>query len=102
MSRSLTRFPPATLFKYAAAGAVSIGVFSRLMSTTVHADSGARPKTFGKGPAFVSLQLESSEAVSHNTKRLRFKLPDPEAVSGLSLTCMSLSQTCKQTCEQHD
>lgn len=45
--------------------------------------------TFGGGPAFFSLALESSEQVNHNTKRLRFKLPEADAVSGLSMTCWS-------------
>lgn len=60
---------------------------SKLMIHNASADSGAPTKVFGGGPAFVSLPLESSEQVNHNTKRLRFKLPQRDAVSGLSLTC---------------
>ena len=56
----------------------------------VHADTGAPTKVFGRGPAFVSLQLESSEQVNHNTKLLRFKLPNETDVSDLSLTCKYL------------
>ncbi|TDZ67546.1 NADH-cytochrome b5 reductase 2 [Colletotrichum sidae] len=57
------------------------------MVGTANADSGAATtKVFGAGPAFVSLPLESAEMVNHNTKRLRFKLPQRDAVSGLSLT----------------
>lgn len=44
-------------------------------------------RTFGRGPAFISLRLESVETLSHDTKRLRFQLPDNDAVSGLGLTC---------------
>ena len=38
---------------------------------------------------FKSLRLESVEHVNHNTKKLRFELPDRDAVSGLGLTCTS-------------
>ncbi|KAK6949098.1 hypothetical protein Daesc_009171 [Daldinia eschscholtzii] len=56
------------------------------MRNVAYADSGAPKKAFGSGPAFLSLELESTEAVNHNTKRLRFKLPTPDTVSGLTLT----------------
>ncbi|TDZ32158.1 NADH-cytochrome b5 reductase 2 [Colletotrichum spinosum] len=62
------------------------------MVGTANADSGAATtKVFGAGPAFVSLPLESAEMVNHNTKRLRFKLPQRDAVSGLSLTSSVLT-----------
>ncbi|KAL4803412.1 hypothetical protein BDV18DRAFT_40721 [Aspergillus unguis] len=49
-------------------------------------------KVFGKGPAFKSLKLHSSENVNHNTKKLRFELPGgANAVSGLSLTSALLT-----------
>ncbi|KAH6700587.1 NADH-cytochrome b5 reductase-like protein [Leptodontidium sp. MPI-SDFR-AT-0119] len=38
-----------------------------------------------------TLRLESSETVSHNTKRLRFAFPDSNAVSGLTLTSSVLT-----------
>lgn len=41
---------------------------------------------FSGGPVFASLKLESSEVVNHNTKKLRFQLPDQDAASGLPLT----------------
>src|SRR2546429_613165 len=50
-------------------------------------EEAAPPRVFGKGPAFVSLKLQSAEQVNHNTKRLRFEFPNEDAVSGLSLTC---------------
>ena len=42
------------------------------------------PKTFTSGLSFQNLKLRSSEDVNHNTKRLRFDLPSPDAISGLS------------------
>ena len=44
-------------------------------------------KTFTSGFSFQNLKLESSEIVNHNTKRLRFQLPDKDAVSGLHPSC---------------
>jgi cytochrome-b5 reductase len=77
---------PTVLGGVALAG-VSVGIYSRYMMNVAHADSGAPPKAFGSGPAFLSLKLESSEAVNHNTKKLRFALPTEAHVSGLTLTC---------------
>ena len=45
-------------------------------------------KIFTSGFTFQDLKLESSEIVNHNTKRLRFELPDKDAVSGLHASCM--------------
>ena len=90
-SRSI--FPgrlPTVLGTVALAG-VGVGVYSRYMMGVAHADSGLPPKAFGGGPAFLSLQLQSSESVNHNTKKLRFALPTDEHVSGLPLTCKSLA-----------
>ena len=72
-----------------AVGSIGAGLWYVYFGRSVHADTGAPRKVFGKGPAFVSLPLESSDVVNHDTKRLRFKLPHPEDVSGLSLTCKS-------------
>ncbi|KAI0376021.1 NADH-cytochrome b5 reductase [Hypomontagnella monticulosa] len=74
-----------------AVAGVGVGFYYMYMQNVVHADSGAPKKAFGAGPAFLSLELESTEAVNHNTKRLRFKLPDPETVSGLTLTSALLT-----------
>lgn len=91
MSSVFPRLRPATALGTLAAGGLALGIYSRLVAKSpVLADSGAPPKAFSGGPAFVSLPLESSEMVNHNTKRLRFKLPNPDAVSGLPLTCTSL------------
>ncbi|KAI8635533.1 oxidoreductase NAD-binding domain-containing protein [Xylariaceae sp. FL1651] len=74
-----------------AVAGIGIGVYSRYMMKVAHADSGASPKAFGGGPAFLSLQLQSSEDVNHNTKRLRFALPTDQHVSGLALTSALLT-----------
>lgn len=59
--------------------------------TTVPASADA--KTFmGGDQGFIPLELEKSEDINHNTKRLFFKFDDPEKVSGLSIACMSLQQ----------
>lgn len=71
-----------------AVAGMGIGIYMYTRNT-IHADSGVPKPTFGTGPAFLSLQLESTEDINHNTRRLRFKLPEPNAVSGLSLTCES-------------
>lgn len=68
---------------------VAIGGAAYTLTRSVHADTGSPAKVFGRGPAFVSLPLESSEQFNHNTKLLRFKLPNDTDISGLPLTCGS-------------
>ncbi|KAK1638480.1 oxidoreductase NAD-binding domain-containing protein [Colletotrichum phormii] len=92
-SVTLRRVRPATIAATVAAGGIGLAAYSRLFVNSASAESGAPPKVFGAGPAFVSLALESSEEVNHNTKRLRFKLPQREAVSGLSLTSAVLTMS---------
>jgi hypothetical protein len=46
-----------------------------------------RPKTIFPASGFVDLKLESSEPVNHNVKKLRFALPDADAVTGLQPIC---------------
>ncbi|KAJ9144661.1 NADH-cytochrome b5 reductase [Pleurostoma richardsiae] len=73
---------------------VGVGLASRLLMTSkAEAESAAsgKMKTFSKGPAFVWLKLHSTEDVTHNMRRLRFELPNPEAVSGLGLTSALLT-----------
>lgn len=84
LSTRLSRGVTGVAVASAGAGA---GLYYTYMRNVVHADSGAPKRAFGSGPAFLSLELESAEAVNHNTKRLRFKLPEPDTVSGLTLTC---------------
>ncbi|KAI1166118.1 oxidoreductase NAD-binding domain-containing protein [Nemania serpens] len=81
---------PTVLGGVALAG-IGIEIYSRYMMNVAHADGGGPPKAFGSGPAFLSLQLQSSEVVNHNTKRLRFALPTDEHVSGLPLTSALLT-----------
>ncbi|KAI9897568.1 hypothetical protein N3K66_007424 [Trichothecium roseum] len=50
---------------------------------TVYAESPAKKIFPGVGPALLSLPLESSELVNHDTKRLRFKLPDDQGSTHL-------------------
>ncbi|KAF9699702.1 hypothetical protein EKO04_002528 [Ascochyta lentis] len=69
-------------------GGLAVGGASYALIRTIHAESEspAAARVFGRGPAMVSLPLESSEQVNHNTKLLRFRLPNDTDVSGLSLT----------------
>ncbi|UNI16049.1 Cytochrome-b5 reductase [Purpureocillium takamizusanense] len=92
-SATVLRSRVATVVGTVAATGAAVGVASRFYSGgPVRADSPASPRrVFGGGPAFVSLPLESSETVNHNTKRLRFRLPEKDAVSGLSLTSALLT-----------
>lgn len=69
---------------------ISLTLFSTFSTREAHADSNSPRAVFGKGPAFVSLTLETTEQVNHNTKRLRFKLPHADDVTGLSITCICL------------
>ncbi|KAF7560178.1 hypothetical protein G7046_g3966 [Stylonectria norvegica] len=90
-SLQFRRARPATVISTLALGGVGVGILSKLLIGNASAESNARKKIFGGGPAFVSLPLESSEQVNHNTKRLRFKLPQRDAVSGLALTSAVLT-----------
>ncbi|EAT81157.1 NADH-cytochrome b5 reductase 2 [Parastagonospora nodorum] len=48
---------------------------------------GASKKAFtGGDQGFISLLLDKSEVVNHNTKKLTFKLPEPDMESGLPVT----------------
>ena len=78
---------PAPVIATLAAGGIGAGIMAKLLFGNASAESDAPTKIFKGGPAFVSLPLESAELVNHNTKRLRFKLPQENAVSGLPLTC---------------
>jgi cytochrome-b5 reductase len=73
-------------------GGLAVGSISYACIRTVHAESASPAKIFGRGPALISLPLESSEIVNHNTRLLRFKLPNETDISGLPLTCESRFQ----------
>ncbi|ETS81630.1 hypothetical protein PFICI_06632 [Pestalotiopsis fici W106-1] len=92
MSRAAaTAFQPLRRGGVAAAiGAVAVtGVGLAIYSNTAHADSGEPRKLF-TGPVFTSLPLADSETINHNTKRLRFQLPEG-TVSGFPTTSAVLT-----------
>lgn len=61
----------------------------------IPSSTGDAKKAFtGGDQGFVSLLLEKSEVVNHNTKKLRFKLPEEDMESGLPVACMSTSERC--------
>lgn len=78
-----------TVFKGIAVAGVGGALISRFMMSTADAESPVKDgkKVFGRaGPVFTRLTLEKSEDVNHNTKKLCFKLPGQNDVSGLPLT----------------
>lgn len=52
----------------------------------------ATPALTGGDQGFISLRLAEIENVNHNTKRLRFELPEPNQVSGLSVASAVLTK----------
>ncbi|THW88544.1 ferredoxin reductase-like protein [Aureobasidium pullulans] len=55
----------------------------------------------GGDQGFVSLVLMESENINHNTKKLRFHLPEENSVSGLTIACMfTLSHTASFTTDK--
>lgn len=55
----------------------------------IPASTGEVKKAFtGGDQGFLSLVLEKSEIVNHNTKKLTFKLPEEDQESGLPVACM--------------
>jgi hypothetical protein len=84
----LASVSPATLGLAAAAGA---GVVAFNMSKS-SAEPATLQKNLGQRPVFpamgfVSLTLEEARMINHDTRELKFKLPDNEATSGLSPVC---------------
>lgn len=78
-----------TVFKGIAVAGIGGAIISKFMMTTADAESPVKDgkKVFGRpGPVFTRLALEKSEDVNHNTKKLSFKLPGENDVSGLPLT----------------
>ncbi|RAK83052.1 hypothetical protein BO79DRAFT_212126 [Aspergillus costaricaensis CBS 115574] len=96
MSGLLNKRPVAKAFAVFTVGGFSTYMVSRFFSKRAFAESPMPTPTpkrvFGKGPAFVYLQLHRSKTVNHNTKRLCFRLPGGEnAQSGLDLTSALLT-----------
>lgn len=79
---------PRSIVAGLAAGSIGAGLVLSRVGRDVDADANEPRKVFGRGPAFVSLPLQSEEQVNHDTKRLRFSLPNSTDISGLSLTCV--------------
>lgn len=52
----------------------------------------AKKALTGGDQGFVSLQLDGVEIVNHNTKKLRFKLPEDDMVSGLHVASAVLTK----------
>ncbi|EFY92168.1 hypothetical protein MAC_01769 [Metarhizium acridum CQMa 102] len=87
-TRILSRSRPAAIRGTIAAGSLAVGITTKSLIQDTRADSRASPpKVFDGGPAFVSLLLESADMVNHDTRLLRFKFADKEAVSGLPVNC---------------
>ena len=74
---------------YSAVAVAGVGAYygtRTFLLPTGYAESAESPKVFG-GFGFTTLRLQEVNVVNHNTKRLVFEFPDPDATSGLSLTC---------------
>jgi len=71
-----------------AAAVAGIGAYALYMRRNAAPQTG-KP-IFGSF-GFHSLKLHSSELINHNTKKLRFELPDASQPSGLSLSSALLS-----------
>ncbi len=93
LSSIITRARPTATIAKLAGGVFVAGFAAKYTMGMAHAESPQPPspppnKVFGRaGPALVSLVLEDAEMVNHNTRRLRFRFEDKDAVSGLPLTC---------------
>lgn len=72
-----------------AAAIAGIGVYALYLRRNSAQDKSGKPvfSSFG----FRSLRLHSTELINHNTKKLRFELPDASQPSGLSLTSALLT-----------
>ncbi|KAF5133879.1 NADH-cytochrome b5 reductase 2 [Metarhizium anisopliae] len=91
-TRILSRSRPAAILGTIAAASLAVGITTKFVIQDARADSRASPpKVFGSGPAFFSLPLESADMVNHNTRLLRFKFADKEAVSGLPVNSSVLA-----------
>lgn len=78
-----------------------VGIYTYFMKNG--SDKAAGPKSAGgsssqaskPGPfssfGFNSLKVQSTEQINHDTKRVRFALPDPDTPSGLSLSSAVLA-----------
>ncbi|GAB1318725.1 hypothetical protein MFIFM68171_08935 [Madurella fahalii] len=74
-----------------AAAIAGIGVYALYLRRSAGAQDAKSGKPVFSSFGFHSLRLHSTELINHNTKRLRFELPDPSQPSGLSLTSALLT-----------
>jgi cytochrome-b5 reductase len=76
----------------AAAAIAGVGVYALYLRRNAAAkDPSTSTKEVFSSFGFTTLPLQSSELINHNTKRLRFELPNPNVASGLSLTSALLT-----------
>ena len=57
------------------------------MFPSAYADAPPGQKKIFPASGFVDFTLDRSEMVNHNVKRLRFRLPDEDAVTGMEPIC---------------
>ncbi|KAH6635633.1 hypothetical protein B0J18DRAFT_462704 [Chaetomium sp. MPI-SDFR-AT-0129] len=74
-----------------AAAVAGIGVYAWYLRGNNNSSSGNASKPVFSSFGFHTLRLDSTELVNHNTKKLRFALPDPKQPSGLGLTSALLT-----------
>lgn len=68
-------------------GVAGVGLYTFNSIPTAYAASGEPEMVFSRF-GFTSLRVRAVHTVNQNTKRLVFEFPNPEARSGLPLTCM--------------
>ncbi|RGP72405.1 cytochrome-b5 reductase [Fusarium longipes] len=93
MALRLSLSRPAPLIATLTASAIGVGILSKMMFSTASAESNAPQKIFNGAFPSVKLPLHSSEYESPDTKRLRFKLPQETAITGIPLGSALLTFT---------
>lgn len=84
---------------YAAVGATGLTVGLYRYYSAGAAEPKEREKVFkGGDQGWIDLKLAGIEVLNHNTKKLRFELPDKEAVSGMPVTCELVLTYCWGNC----
>lgn len=73
-----------------AAAVAGIGAYTWYLRSSSSATASDKPPVFSSF-GFHTLRLHSTELINHNTKKLRFELPDATKPSGLSLTSALLT-----------
>jgi hypothetical protein len=65
----------------------SVGISAYAVTRQITSTRSGEPQRIFGGFNPTKLQVKSSEVINHNTKKICFEFPDPNAVSGLTLTC---------------